>query len=118
MGPPPDRFGYEPPPEEPDRTPVEAPAVAYEPPIAPQPVHRESLRLVLREGEDETEDQRRLSVVFRLLQENPGSDDVFLTIKTREGENIDLRMPTAALDEGLKSRLEEAVGMVREAQAV
>jgi hypothetical protein len=43
---------------------------------------------------------------------------VYLTIKTREGEDIELRMPTATLDEGLRASLEDAVGMVREAQAV
>ena len=118
LGPPPDAFGFEQPPEEPDRTPVEAPAAAYEPPIAPQPVHRECLRLVLHEGEDEAGDQKRLSSVFRLLQERPGRDEVYLTIKTREGETVELRMPTAALDEGLKAQLEAAVGMVREPQAV
>jgi hypothetical protein len=118
LGPPPDLFGFEAPPVEPDRTPFEAPAVAYEPPIAPQPVRRESLRLVLREGDDEAADQHRLSAVFRLLQDHPGQDDVYLTIKTREGEDIELRMPTAVLDEGLRASLEEAVGMVREAQAV
>jgi hypothetical protein len=118
LGPPTDAFGFEAPPQEPDRTPVETPAVAYEPPIAPQPVHRESLRLVLREGNDEAEDQQRLSAVFRLLQDHPGGDDVYLTIKTREGEDIELRMPTATLDEGLRASLEDAVGMVREAQAV
>ena len=113
-----DAFGFEPPPEEPDRTPVETPAAAYEPPIAPQPVRRECLRLVLSEGEDQEQDQKRLAVVFRLLQERPGGDDVYLTIRTREGEEIELRMPTAALDDGLKARLEAAVGMTREPQPV
>jgi DNA polymerase-3 subunit alpha len=87
-------------------------------PIAPQPEARPCLRLVLQEGEDEDADQKRLSTVFRLLQEHPGRDDVFLTIKTREGEDVELRLPTAALDEGLRGRLEEAVGIEREPQAV
>jgi hypothetical protein len=87
-------------------------------PIAPQPEPRPCLRLVLHESEDEDADQKRLATVFRLLQEHPGRDDVFLTIKTREGEDVELRLPTAALDEGLRGRLEEAVGMEREPQAV
>ncbi len=98
-------------------TTVAEPAPRYSP-IAPQPESRECLRLVLHEGEDEGEDQKRLSVVFRLLQERPGRDDVFLTIKTREGENVELKLPTASLDESLRSQLENAVGMSREALAV
>jgi hypothetical protein len=86
--------------------------------IAPQPEQRPSLRLVLQEGDDEAEDQKRLSMVFRLLQERPGRDDVYLSIKTREGETVELKLPTAELDEGLRSRLEEAVGLSREALAV
>jgi hypothetical protein len=86
------------------------PAVPYSP-IAPQPVARESLRLALREGADEAEDQRRLATIFRLLQEHPGRDDVFLTIKTREGETIELRLPTAHLDEALTAALKAAVGL-------
>jgi hypothetical protein len=124
-------FDYAPPPLTGDYDPTEppdpseiAPAVIDDPaaarfsPIAPQPVARESLRLVLHEGDDEDADQKCLSTVFRLLQEHPGIDDVFLTIKTRDGEDIELRMPTAALDEELKTQLAEAVGMIREVQPV
>ena len=110
LGPPPDAFGFEAPPEEPDRTPIEAPPTAYVAPIAPQPVARECLRLLLHEGDDESEDQKRLSTVFNLLQQRPGRDDVFLTIKTREGETVELKLPTASLDEALKAQLEAAVG--------
>ena len=97
--------------------PMPEPAERYSP-IAPQPARRECLRLVLQEGADEDEDQKRLSQVFRLLQQQPGKDDVFLTIKTREGDDVELKLPTASLDEGLRASLEEAVGMSREAMAV
>jgi hypothetical protein len=90
---------------------------APRPPVAgtvlPTPQRsQDMLRLVLHESEDEGDDQKRLGAVFRLLNEQPGTDKVFLTIRTRAGETIDLALPTAKLDDGLRSRLKEAVGQV------
>jgi hypothetical protein len=67
------------------------------------------LRLVLHESEDETDDQKRLGIVFRLLNDQPGTDKVLLTIRTRTGETIDLALPTARLDDTLRTKLREAV---------
>jgi hypothetical protein len=99
---------FEPSPAPIDPRPAAPPAVATMPrPEAPRAP--DMLRLVLHESEDEGDDQKRLGAVFRLLSEQPGTDKVFLTIKTRAGENIDLALPTAQLDESLRSRLREAV---------
>jgi DNA polymerase-3 subunit alpha len=68
-----------------------------------------ALRLVLQETTDEAGDQRRLSSVFRLLQEHPGPDSVHLTIRTRTGEEIDLSLPSAGLDDELRGHLLAAV---------
>jgi hypothetical protein len=76
---------------------------------APRPEPTEALRLSLKETEDESDDQHRLSTVFRLLQEQPGADKVLLTIHTREGETINLALPTARLDDALCARLREAL---------
>jgi DNA polymerase-3 subunit alpha len=82
---------------------ISEPAVPYE--AAPPP-----LQLVLRESADEDADQKRLASVFRLLQAQPGTDRVMLTIHTRDGDSIDLALPTAKLDAALQRSLEEAVG--------
>jgi hypothetical protein len=73
-------------------------------------VRAEALRLYLEESEDEQADQERLALVFDLLRTQPGPDAVFLTILTREGEEIDLALPGASLDATLRERLEAAVG--------
>ncbi|HWO72500.1 MAG TPA: DNA polymerase III subunit alpha [Dehalococcoidia bacterium] len=68
---------------------------------------REPLRLILHETEDEDADQKRLVGLFRLLQEQPGDDPVLLTVRTRDGESIDLALPSARLDAALRERLTE-----------
>jgi DNA polymerase-3 subunit alpha len=67
------------------------------------------MRLTLTETADEGADQKRLATVFRLLQAQPGTDRVLLTIKTRDGSAIELALPTAQLDEELRQKLTEAV---------
>jgi len=102
---PPSEFEEAPPEEEP---PLDEPAVAearatYSPPTA-------ALHLELHETEDEEADRKRLASVFRLIQEQPGSDRVTLTIHTRGGEAIDLALPTTKLDEALRASLQSAIG--------
>jgi DNA polymerase-3 subunit alpha len=77
------------------------------PPAQPAP-----FALVLEETEDEAADQRRLAGLFKLLQAKPGNDAVFLTIRTRDQETIELSLPTAALDDELRRQLREAAGLV------
>jgi hypothetical protein len=76
------------------------------PPVITKPM---PLRLHLEETEDEDADQKRLQTIFRLLQERPGADPVYLAIRTRDGETFDLQLPSASMDEGLKASLEELV---------
>jgi DNA polymerase-3 subunit alpha len=97
----------EPPAEEPVSAPtsIAEPAARYEAPAPPPALH-----LVLRESADEDADQKRLAAVFRLLQAQPGADRVLLTIHTRDGDSIDLALPTAKLDASLSEQLQAAVG--------
>ena len=79
-------------------------------PVAPaRPVDRAPLQLSLTESQDEGDDQRRLGAVFRLLQSQPGPDAVLLTIHTRDGETVQLSLPSARLDDALRERLREAL---------
>ncbi|HLF71804.1 MAG TPA: DNA polymerase III subunit alpha [Dehalococcoidia bacterium] len=117
-------------PSQPLAEPVEARYAAVEEPaapiedIAPAPAHPEvlegradappsttrpeALQLTLHESDDEDADQRRLAAVFRLLQSNPGSDAINLTIRSRDGCTINLSLPTATLDDALRTQLREA----------
>ncbi len=118
---------YSPPPTPtPSILPPEPPAVFDEPPTEEEPSLEESstaepqaaheapppaaMHLELQESEDEDADRKRLASLFRLLQEQPGSDRVTLTIRTRGGEAIELALPTARLDESLKASLQAAMG--------
>jgi DNA polymerase-3 subunit alpha len=79
-------------------------------PVLPTPTHP-PFALALEETEDETADQRRLAGLFRLLQLHPGDDPVLLTIRTRDGETIELSLPSATLDDDLRRQLQDAVGL-------
>jgi DNA polymerase-3 subunit alpha len=88
----------------------------YEPPrpaieVMSREANRTVFSLVLVETDDEDADQKRLAVVFRLLQDHPGNDDVRLTIRTRYDETIDLALPSAQLDDALRRELEAAIGV-------
>jgi hypothetical protein len=63
----------------------------------------------MQETADEGADQQRLATVFGLLQAHPGSDGVLLSILTTGGETISLELPSAALDDSLRARLQEAL---------
>ncbi len=99
----------------PERTALEGPeaphaaASSVTSPIASTDAPDSTLHLVLQESADADADQRRLAEVFRLLQAQPGTDAVFLTVRTRDGEGIELAMPTVRLDEGLRARLAAAI---------
>jgi hypothetical protein len=79
------------------------------PPPPPVITHPEPFRLTMEESLDEEADQKRLSAVFRLLQERPGADPVYLTIRTSEGDTYELQLPSATLDEGLRESLESVL---------
>jgi len=107
---PPPAFDEAPPEDEP---PLDEPSIiaesraAYE--ASPPAV---ALHLELRETEDEPADQKRLTSLFRLLQAQPGTDRVMLTIRTRDGEAIELALPSAKIDQALRTSLQAAVGEV------
>jgi hypothetical protein len=88
-------------------TPPEAPFTV--PFVRDVPAVAEPLSLVLTETEDADADQKRLSTVFSILQQQPGADPVHLTIETRDGDRIELVLPSAVLDEPLRAKLLEAV---------
>ena len=72
-----------------------------------------ALHLEVSETEDEDADRKRLASLFRLLQEQPGSDRVTLTIHTRGGQSIELALlPTARLDVTLRASLQAAASTV------
>jgi DNA polymerase-3 subunit alpha len=86
------------------------PAASSQPPATPLPADAKpppaSRRLVLQETEDESEDQRRLAAVFRLLRERPGEGRLVLTVRTRDGGEVELALPPASLDDDLLARVE------------
>jgi DNA polymerase-3 subunit alpha len=84
------------------------PASATE--AAPRPRPPAPLRLYLEESGDEGYDQSRLNRLFDLLRSSPGEDPVVLTILTQEGDEVDLALPSASLDEALVGRLRETLG--------
>ncbi|HXH22631.1 MAG TPA: hypothetical protein VNN10_11425, partial [Dehalococcoidia bacterium] len=75
------------------------------PVAAPAPPRRDPLRLVLEESDDEAADQARLARLFDLLRAHAGEDPVVLTIRTREGEEVDLALPSARVDADLEAAL-------------
>ena len=96
----------EPVPAPPPPSPIPAPQPA---PTPPATAPTGPLRLTLRETADEASDQRRLSALFRALQSQPGNDPVHLTIHTRDGETIELALPTVRMDEALRQTLQRAL---------
>jgi DNA polymerase-3 subunit alpha len=92
-----------------DAFPSSLPDTALASPPPPVVMHAEPLRLTMEETPDEEADQKRLSALFRLLQERPGADPVHLTIRTTDGETYELQLPSASLDEGLRESLESVL---------
>jgi hypothetical protein len=112
-------FYEEPPVGEPAMIQEEPAAYAPAPPAgeawqAPPSSPPAPFALVLEETPDEAADQKKLAGLFKLLQAHPGNDPVLLTIRTREQETIELSLPSAALDDALRTQLLEAVGLVVE----
>ncbi len=50
-----------------------------------------------------------MAKVFDLLRAAPGDDPVFLTILTREGDEVDMALPSASLEDALVARLQAAI---------
>ncbi len=94
-----------------EEPPLDEPSIA-EPPTAYEAPLPAALHLEVSETEDEDADRKRLASLFRLLQEQPGSDRVTLTIHTRGGQSIELALPTARLDVTLRASLQAAASTV------
>ncbi len=75
------------------------------------------LHLILWETEDTEGDQERLRQVMGLLRHYPGSDPVTLSIRQRDGEEVDLALPKAHVCPELVSRLQALLGSWGQVQA-
>ena len=73
-------------------------------------VSPEVLRIVLEETDDVDGDQERLREVAGALAENAGDEPVVLAIRQRDGQVIDLEMPSARRTPELTQRLGEIMG--------
>ena len=69
-----------------------------------------ALRILLQETDDTQADQERLRQVIMLLRDYPGEDDVTLSIRQQDGEEVDLALPRARVCPELLSRLRAVVG--------
>jgi DNA polymerase III subunit alpha len=76
----------------------------------PDPGPLTPMRLVLEETDEPDVDQERLRRLFELIQGQPGPDSVYLTVRTRDGDEVDLALPGARLDEPLRRELLAVLG--------
>ena len=82
-----------------------------EPPVARQRVAApRALRVTLRETEDTEGDQERLRAVMSALEEFEGEDEVRLTIRQQDGEEVELELPRARACAELSQRLGAVLG--------
>ena len=79
------------------------------PPAAPPRASGLSLQVRLRETDDETADQARLSEILRLVSESPGDHPAFLTV-AGVGETVTLELPASAASWALVAALSQALG--------
>jgi DNA polymerase-3 subunit alpha len=63
---------------------------------------RKTLRFVLHESADEEQDRGRLDALIALLGDYPGDDEVRLFVHARDGDRIELAMPSARACEELR----------------
>ena len=90
-----------------------------EPPIARQRAAApRALRVTLSETEDTEGDQERLRAVMSALAEFEGEDDVRLTIRQQDGEEVELELPRARACGELSQRLGAVLGEEGAAQFV
>jgi DNA polymerase-3 subunit alpha len=68
------------------------------------------VRIVLEETDDEDADHERLQALVNTLQEYAGRAAVHLSIRQRDGDQVDLEMPSARYCPELTQRLGEIVG--------
>ncbi|MBI2912517.1 MAG: DNA polymerase III subunit alpha, partial [Chloroflexi bacterium] len=68
------------------------------------------LRVVLEETEDQEGDQERLRALVNALRDFSGEDEVRLSVRQRDGEEVELELPRARQCPELAQRLGEIVG--------
>jgi len=84
---------------------------AADPPVARQRANAaRALRVTLRETEDSEGDQQRLRAVMSALEEFEGEDEVVLTIRQHDGDEVELELPRARACDALSQRLSAALG--------
>jgi DNA polymerase-3 subunit alpha len=69
-----------------------------------------ALRVTLRETDDSEGDQERLRAVMSALEEFEGEDEVVLTIRQQDGDEVELELPRARACEELSQRLSAVLG--------
>ncbi len=74
------------------------------------PAGRQALRVVLEETDDREGDQERLRSLVNALQEYAGEGLVQLSIRQRDGEEVEMELPRARYCPELTQRLGEIVG--------
>jgi len=75
----------------------------------PTPGAALSLRVQLRETDDESADQARLQEILRLLRDSPGEQPAYLTV-AGAGETVTLELPTCAASWALVEALTRSLG--------
>ena len=70
----------------------------------------ERLRIVLEETDDHEEDEERLQSLVNALREYEGEGAVHLSIKQRDGEQLEMELPRARYCPELEQRLGQIVG--------
>jgi DNA polymerase-3 subunit alpha len=78
-----------------------------DPPVAT--ATRQSVRIELRETEDEAADRERLQRLLVALRAFPGDDEVRLTVHTLDGRSQTVALPSARACEELAARLSEVL---------
>ncbi len=84
------------------------PEGSAEPPAPSAPPQR--LHISLRETDDESEDLERLSAVMAALADFPGDDEMRLVVRTRDGEEVPMALPSARACPELRDRLASLLG--------
>jgi hypothetical protein len=77
-----------------------------------------SLRIELRETEDEAADRDRLQRLLAALRDFPGEDEVRLTVRTLDGASQRVALPSARACPELTARLADVLSDAGEAQVV
>jgi len=84
---------------------------AADPPAARQRANAaHALRVTLRETEDTEGDQERLRALMSALEGFEGEDEVVLTIRQQDGDEVELELPRARACDELNQRLSAALG--------